>query len=834
MSKTSGSYDSLIKGVSQQAAHDRLPGQHWSQDNMISDPVRGLSRRHGSKWYDEVPLTGVMAVAEVALDAASRNEDTIFIHGVEYSLFRAPGDTPVTLQPLIMVNKDTRKFVPVQFSAAADALLRSGISTVCTAGEYLLLGSATRPAALTITDNRVAQSSRQVIWIRGGAYSRTFTVTATRDSDGVKTDYSYTTMKSYYDGVLDTSDIVWYKPGTEEPDPAYTSKINNRTNTYNTNVNQHIANAARDITPENIAAKLVALIAPDFLSGFPRSDGPYIVLSAPGYTFTVDDGGNGEFARVASRTITSPELLTDKHFVGKVMTVQPQAAGSQSYYMIAEPKTPGVTGFTDVIWKEAAGEIITPTFLFCIGVLVSGTLYVAQSPEELQDMTGKDVPKFNVSRCGDTVGQPAPELFGRVVTYMRMFQDRLVIIAGSTVFMTKTGDYFNLFRDSMLVVKDDDPIEVFSQGTEDDTITSGTQIDKNVVLFGRRFQYVLPGNSVTTPRSAYVGVVATYEGANIVPPAAAGALIFFCQRRENRLTMQQMQPGGVADRLEAFDVSAQLDGYLFGDPRQIIAQTSPSMVFIKTKELTNGFYTYAFLDSRDQSERLFDSWSRWTFDSRLGSLVGITSDDSGLLAVTARMTTNGVRLVLDRFTRETDLSDQPYLDSLRKGYVNTLHPDGAYAVYDNTSQRYLLGVPKGSASVMDAQYPTESQGLWTGVQFDSHVELTSPYLRDRQDRVILDAKLTVTKLNASLTNTAALVAELSVDSGKTWKVATSWIARPVGGWILNTQRVEEQKTLPIPVMKDNKTYRLRLSSDGWLPLTVSVMEWSGQAFTSRR
>lgn len=833
MSKTSGSYDSLIRGVSQQAAHDRLPGQHWAQDNMISDPVRGLSRRHGSRWYDEMTLP-VQRVDTVEADASTRREDTVFLHGVEYALFRQPGDSPSVMDPVIMVDKDSRKLVPAQFSANSLNILRSGVSAITAAGQYLLFASATRPAAMSVTDNRAPSAMRHVLWFRGGAYSRTFTVTLTNVQTGEKKVYSYETMKSYYDGTLDTSDIPINKPDGSGPNPSYQKDVNDRVNTYNSNVNKHIANAARDITPENLAGKFAQLIYPDFSSGFPRAEGPYLVMSAGGWVMTADDGGDGTFVRVASDTVTSPELLTDKHFVGKVIRVQPTAADSQPYYMQAVAKVGGQTGFADVVWREAAGEVVLPTFMFCMGVLQGGKLVVADGPDELAALTGLDVPRFSSSRCGDVTVQPPPEMFGRVITYMRMFQDRLMLVAGSPTFMSKTGDYFNFFRDSMLTVKDDDPVEMFSQGTEDDTITSGTQIDRNVVLFGRRFQYIVPGGGVVTPKSAYISVVATYEGANIAPPAEGGALIFFCQRRENRLTMQQMQPGGVADRLEAFDVSAQLDGYLHGDPRQIVAQTSPSAVFIKTRELTNGFYVYGFLDSNDQSQRLFDSWSRWTFDTRLGVLLGISSDDSGILAVTVRQTTEGIKLVLDRFTRETDLSDLPYMDSMRRGYINTLHPDGAWAVYDSTSVRHLLGVEKSAANGMDAKYPTESQALWTGVLYDSHVDITSPYLRDREDRVILDAKLTVSKLTASLTNSAALTALISVDAGKSWKEATAWVARPVGGWVLNTQRVEEQKTLPIPVMRDNKTYRVRLRSNNWLPLTVSVIEWAGQAFTSRR
>ena len=48
MSKVSGAYPSLSRGVNQQPFEARLDGQHGEQVNMWSDPVHGLSRRRGT------------------------------------------------------------------------------------------------------------------------------------------------------------------------------------------------------------------------------------------------------------------------------------------------------------------------------------------------------------------------------------------------------------------------------------------------------------------------------------------------------------------------------------------------------------------------------------------------------------------------------------------------------------------------------------------------------------------------------------------------------------------------------------------------------------------
>ena len=832
MSKVSDSYDTLIRGVSQQVPHDRVVGQHWTQDNLISDPVRGLSRRHGSSRLTKTALASAITAAD-RTDASNRVEQTIFVDGVEYAFHYRDGPAAGSqLHPLIITNKDSKTFIPVvSADAPTTTILGNGISAITAAGRYVLMSSKATKVAYTTSDNTAATSNLHAVWMRGGANSRTFTVYIT--TAGVVQTFSYTTLPAYYQGVLDTSDIPVFDPPPSTPNPQYSKLVNDRVNAYNSAVAAHISAVARDITPENIAIKLATLIAAAGISV--TYSGPYIQIVRADTVVTVDDGGNGDFMRAISQEVTAADLVSPRHYPGKVIKVVPKQAGALAYYLKAVASNGATSGaFGEVVWEETAGINVNLTWVFAIGLFKNGNFYVASSPAALQALTGETVPKIEASSAGDQDSSPIPEFFDRTITHMRMFQDRLMIIAGSTVFMSRSGDYFNFFRKSVLTVLDDDPIEVFAQGTEDDVITTGVQHDRNVILCGQRYQYIVPGRENMTPRNPYVGVQATYEGANLTAHAVAGSLLFFCQRREKRLTLQQMSPGVVADRLDAFDVSSQLDGYLTGTPRQLVAMTAPGVVYVRTAELTNGFYVYSYLDANDQSERLFDSWSRWTVDESLGTLVGITSDDSGLLAITLRDTSTGPALVMDRFVRETSPSAFPYLDSHQPAASTDHIGDAAMIAFDNTSERHLLGTTLDQRAVIEAQFPTEVASLHVGTLFDSSVTLTSPYIRDRDDKIILDASLTISKLTMSMSNSSAVVASLSYDLGKTYKDVKSWIYRPAGVWVLNTQKVAEEAVITIPVMKANKSYRAKISSRSWLPLTISVVEWAGQAFTSRR
>ena len=821
MTRVSDNYQSVIRGVSEQVPHDRIPGQHWEQVNMNSDPVRGLSRRHGSVQMQALALAQAVTQADRD-DACGRGEVTLFVEGVEVSfLHRHKAQPGSQLPPLIVVDKEVKRFVSVQYTdSEVQNILAAGVTSLCSAGRFVLIASATRPVSHTVTDNMAPTSNQHVVWIRGGANSRTFTVIIT--VGGVEKKYEHTTLPAYYEGVLDTSDI--------QISENYAKLVNDRVNAYNTAVNQHIAAVAKDITPANIAAKITEKIKVDYPSA--RAEGAYIVLDIPGAVVTTEDGGNGDLMRAVSQEVTDAALVTPWHFPGKVIRVVPKSANALAFYLKASSVS-GSNDFGEVVWRETAGEGVKVNWAFCVGAFHNGAFYVGKSPESLAAATGIDVPKYEDASSGDKESNPRPEFMSKIITHLRMFQDRLMIVSGSTVFLSKSGDYFNWFRKSVLTLADDDPIEVYAQGTEDDIITTGVQHDRNVILCGKRYQYIVPGRENMTPRNPYVGVQASYEGADLAPHASAGSLLFFCQRRERRLTLQRMQPGVVVDRLDALDVSNQLDGYLTGTPRQIVAMTAPGVVFIRTAEMQHGFYVYSYMDSEDNTERLFDSWSRWEFNENLGTLAGITQDDSGLLAVTVRTTKNGPALVLDRFTRETGPSDSPYLDSMTPYTASNHVAAGSSVAFDESSGNYLLGLPLTKEDQIDDQFPGDRSGLIAGADYDSYVIPTSPYVRDRNDKIILDARVTVSKIVIGLSNSAAMRADISTDMGQTWKPSKSWVYRNAGQWVLNTQGVAEEFNVTAPIMKENKAYRLRISSRSWLPMTISSLEWAGQIFTSR-
>ena len=839
MTKVTGSYDSLIRGVSEQVAHQRYPGQHWAQDNMISDPVRGLVRRPGSVMQDELASSAAISAATIQ-DLKDFREHSLYLGANEYSfMYRTNAIVPGSTAPgLVVVDKTARKFIPVSISpgdAQLASVLASGISSVTSAGRFILLSSRVDPVNYTSAEPW-ATDRYGVGVIKVGAYSRTYTLRVQHYTGPTFTG-TYTTPSSYYPGVLDTSDIA-----TSDPD--YNKKVNDRVYAYQTAVNQWIGTAAAAIVPSNIALQLVLSIR---ANGYPSPavnlvGGTVVIYEANSVAIT--DSGDGSTVDAVFREVESVTNLSQIHRPGKVVKVSPKltAGGdSKSFYVKARAVDNDPAEWVKVIWEETAGVVITPGFVTLMAAIVGGTLYLASSATILQSISGVSPPSWAASSSGDFDSQPLPNMFGKSINYMRVFQDRLMLVSGSTVLLSRSGDYFNFFKTSALQTSNDDPIEMYALGSEDDVITDGALLDRDLLLFGNVWQYVISGREALLPSNPYMSIQSSYADSNRCAPVSAGNLVFFTQPRDHKLTLQQMQTGAYAGTVATFEVTQQLSKYLTGQPKGLVATTSPSAIFMRTDGLSNGLYVFNYLDSPGQTERLFDSWSRWTWDENIGPLAGITGKDGALLTVTLRQGTGSAYFVLDEFSLNASLSNRPYLDSMRPlptpGTLTTaLYGDICSVAMDTTAgDFFLIGRSYDMVDQLTAEFPDNQPSMQVGFEYDSNVILTNPYMRDQDGKAILDGRLTLGHLVVTVVDTAAM-------KGRTKDLETltqtevevlNWVARPAGAWVLNKQQVEETANVTVGVYKEIRNVKVKLSSRSWLPFGLSAIEWAGQFFTRR-
>lgn len=838
--KVANSYGSLLRGVSQQVPQDRSEGQHAEQVNMLSDPVNGLARRHGSQWLSEMVLAGltVGSFPFYTTDTDSWTSMDFDTGGKEYSLLvrRAARAAGATAMPaLIVYNKTDATFLPIVRNgtdAPLDTLGANGVAALTAVGKYVFL--AANDNGVTGTSTAVwdtpSNLAAAVVWIRGGSFSRKYTVKV-RLQGGSVYSVSYTTPSSSYQGVLDTSGIA-------SSDPEYTKKVNDLVNAHNGAVTNWIGTSTAAVQPEAIAISLKNLLVAAGLTGTTTS-GSHIVfpLALLVKSVEVDDGGDGSLIRGVADEIESVDKTSVIHYVGKVVKVRSRNV-ADAFYLKAVAKDSLVTsGYTEVTWVEGAGVTHTITGGLLYLTINAGSAYVASSATLLNAILPGTHPTFSASTAGDADSAPSPFFVGRQVSYLGTFQNRLLVGSGGVLAVSKTEDYLNFFRSTVLTFPADDPFEMQPTGSEDDTLRASTLYDQDLVIFGNRRQYTIQGKTALTPTAANMAVMSSYEGVADASPVSAGGFIFYAKGGENNSSVHQIQPGQTVDSPESFPASSQLDSYIAGSIIEMYSATgSPSLLLARATGKRNGLYCFAYLDKQDG--RKMDSWSRWEFNDVLGVTIGMSVVTDGVIIYSIRTggATPAVYVVADFIPTATNLSSKPYLDSHRPwtqvasglGSVIPTSGDGWASAFDSTSGRRFTGSALANSAALLASYPAEP-GLTVGATNEAYFIPTNPFMRDAKSKAIMSGRLTISKLLLAFKQSIGFV----------WQLSSRGVADDeltFNGRVLgdpdNLIGVEPISTglHSIPVGLETRQYEVKIASRRWYPFTVTAIEWVGQFF----
>jgi len=209
------------------------------------------------------------------------------------------------------------------------------------------------------------------------------------------------------------------------------------------------------------------------------------------------------------------------------------------------------------------------------------------------------------------------------------------------------------------------------------------------------------------------------------------------------------------------------------------------------------------------------------------------------------MTDDGASIVLscEEFTMESEVSDEPYLDSRlayehpRVGFPSSWDQSVACFAFAQPSTRFLLGATLAQEAQWLTKYPTDMASYaQMGLPYDSYVEITPPYLRDRNDRAILTGDLTIQNYTVSVQATGGMDGELL--RGTTNQVSTfplKFNGRVLGraNNLVGHQPISSQVlTMPVGTARDR--HRVIFHSRKWLPMCISEIEWSGQTFNNSR
>lgn len=835
MAKVGGTYPAIEQGVSEKPAHKRSPGQTGEQINMLSDPVNGLVRRRGTRFSAR---HAVSLSAEVRGELQDMDVFDFTQEGRDYALlYRRVPSTLGSDTFAFLYDKTGETFLPITYenSEWIQTLVAGGAASLAAIGAYVYIAGNTTTPSATSTNlwQDPANLHRMAAWIRVGKYNTQYVVTLHKP-DGTTTEVMYKTVTASYPGELDTSDIPFYLPGGTEPDPQYQKHVNDRVNAYNSAMNEWIVTSAEQTRPEYIAEQLSDLLVDAGVSAT-HYKGAILVDDDQYVDITVNDEGDGTTFYASGQEITDASYSSKYHFHGKIIRVRPSGAGDdEAYYLRAELESGATSGYGSVDWYETAGVSCTIDNFVAQLYIYNGEAYVARNGAGLTTLApgSGDHPPFAARAVGDGLTSPIPWFIGKPITMLSVFQDRLIVGAENYVSASKSGDYLDFWRGSVVTVADDDPVEVFAFGSEGDVLRHAVLYNGNLVIFGDRQQYGISGDNLLTPKSPLIRAISANKDSTDAKAQTSGNFIFYSQYGSEGTSLHQMRIGALNGQQTVTDeLSEELDKWLSGVPLQIAAITAPNVIMYRTQAQPHGFYLYRYEDNKNNGQRQIAAWHRFVYAESLGTVVGISSFKKSGIVFTARPS----GIIADVADFQAELDSHGYMDS-RLPYA-TREQNGVadgVVVVNGTSPYFLLGTPLSRITEFLGQLDDlDPAALEFGVVSPAMVQPTNPFPRDQNSQPVLDGRMALNRVTVDVEDTGGMIGIVRNRNGS---ITTTDFEGRILGFRENliARQPLYSDALSISVGREVRECVYEIHSKDWLPLNVVGLSWVGQTFNHVR
>ena len=337
-----------------------------------------------------------------------------------------------------------------------------------------------------------------------------------------------------------------------------------------------------------------------------RADGSTVVIYKDGnaqFDLATYDSLGDEGLSPTVGTVQRFDELPAKAPHGYVAHVQgDQTNDFDDYYVKFESDNAGQTEVADGTWIEW----VKPNITYQLDASTMPHLLIRQSDGSF---TFEEA-NWGDRAVGDLVSNSDPSFVDREIADVFFFQNRLGILAGENVVMSRTSDYFDFFAQTARTLLDSERIDVAASHTKVSTLKHAIPFDRKLLLFSDQTQFILKGADFITPKNTSISQTTEYEASTTAKPASAGSVVFFPAKRGGFTSVREYYVIDDTDRSDAQDVTSHVAKYVPDGVYKMSASTGENALAVLTNQDDDTLYLYKYHFAG--REKVQSAWFKYT------------------------------------------------------------------------------------------------------------------------------------------------------------------------------------------------------------------------------
>ena len=588
---------------------------------------------------------------------------------------------------------------------------------------------------------------------------------------------------------------------------------------------------------DDIAQKIAAAIGGSFSA---HADGSTVVITKAGNAVfdmaTYDSLGDtglsptsGTVQRFDDLPVSAPE--------GYIAHVQgDQTNDFDDYYV----KFVSDNGTQSNVGKGTWIEYIKPNITYEINASTMPHLLIRQADGsftfEEADWGDRSV--------GDLTSVPDPSFIGRKISDVFFFQNRLGVLSGENVVMSRTSEYFDFFATTARTLLDNDPIDVAASHTKVSTLKHAIPFDRKLLLFSDQTQFILKGTDYITPKNTSISQTTEYQASTTSKPASAGSVVYFPAKRGGFTSVREYYVIDDTDRSDAQDITSHVAKYVPDGVYKMEASTAENALVCLTTQDTSSMYIYKY--HMAGREKVQSAWIKYTLDGY--EIVGAEFIESSLYIVANKAGKSVLfQMHFDAGRFDTDQLYVTRLDgrmtesqvtksySSASGHTTITTPfalTSPVVVRRGTSQGVVLPTVSSSSTTVVIAGDHTATEFYIGERYTMTYEFSQPTLKEPTaagGRVaITGGRLQIKHWLLRYQDSGDFVVKVQQRTSST-SLDYVFTGRVIGsGASTLGSTTLASGDFRFPVMSKAENIRITIESDSHLPCQFLSAEWEGQ------